>query len=419
MRIDISIKGYREIVCEDPYREVWNQLHYFTDVASVNSKIRERLGLEKGEHEGNTKKQARQITYSITQAENYFRAAQEVDISVKPNLIYYGISALANTVILYNNDGKFSLDYLRDKKQEQHHGLEKKFDLKEDGSAEEIVEGISCKIYRRPEKPKGQEKPYGHFKNFYNSIVRECIFLERTISFDRSIGKRLSGRPFSPMPYDWLLNMEVMKSADKKRIGDLVETNLDLLTIFKFLPDMVEQLADNEMKSNLFPGSIAHTTHIIEQDQDGKNQVEDQQNYGQTKFYISKLSVEEKEYFKKVSLQDKSTELKKEYPANLYFLNDSRLKSDINYLPDMTQDLFGKVYFIYQVEEYIQELANLYICFFCTGMLCRYYPDYWMRWLEKSVGFKHLMDSLCSVAIRKFPNLILNQLTQCINHFHL
>ena len=167
MDTDISIQGYREIVSENPYKEMWNQLYYFTDVGSVNRDIRERFKLVKGEHKADTEKQAHQIAYTIMQADNYFKAAQEVDLSVKPNLIYYGMSSIANTVILYNNDGKFSLDYLRDKKKEKHHGLEDKFSPKKDGSTEEILESISCEIYG---KPGGEDKgePHGHFKNFYN-----------------------------------------------------------------------------------------------------------------------------------------------------------------------------------------------------------------------------------------------------------
>ena len=126
-----------------------------------------------------------------------------------------------------------------------------------------------------------------------------------------------------------------------------------------------------------------------------------------------------KEYFKKLYSENKAILLEEELPENLYFSYDNRRESDVSYSPDTVQGLSSTIYFIYEVEKYVQELANFYICFFCTGMLCRYYPDHWMRWLEENVGFRNLTDRLCSVAIRKFPNLILNQLTQRINHFHL
>jgi hypothetical protein len=399
MDIDILIKKFREFISENPYEEIWRQLYYFTDVDSVNTKIRKRFKLEDGKHENDSKKQAQQLSYSIIQAKNYFESARYVDVSVKPNLIYYGMSSLANTVILYNNDGKFSLDYLRDTKKEEHHGLEKCFDLRKDGSLQDILKSISCKIYKKPDSG----EPYGHFKNFYKSIVPECVFFDINFYISEKSGN-LKGK-------------KVTLNADKKRIKDLVDCKLDLLTMLKFLSDMVQQLPDNEIATNLCYGSMIFESRI------GQNQSEEANSYIQNNyqvgFNINRLSPDKKEYFKKLYLQNKSIKLESEYLYNLCFLYDSSMKSEDKYFPDMVQDQFGAIYYIYDVKEYIQELANFYICFFCTGMLCRYYPDYWMHWIEKNVGFKHLMETLCSIAIRKFPNLILNQLTQCINYFHL
>jgi len=399
MDIDISINEYREFVSENPYEEIWRQLYYFTDVDSVKEKIRKRFKIEEKD-ETNSKKQAQQIAYSIIQAKNYFESARHVDVSVMPNLIYYGMSSLANTVILYNNDGESSLDYIRDVKKEQHHGLEKCFDLRKDDSLQDISKSISCKIYKKP----NSGEPYGHFKNFYNSIVPECVFFDTNFYISEKSGN-LKGK-------------RVTLNADKKRIEDLVDCKLDLLTILKFLPDMIQQLPDNEIATNLCYGSMICESHV------GQNQSEEansniQDSYQEFGFYINRLSPDKKEYFKNLYLQNKSIQKEDEFPQSLILKYDSRIESENNYLPDMVQDIFGKIYFIYNAEEYIQELANLYICFFCTGMLCRYYPDYWMYWIEKNVGFKHLMETLCSIAIRKFPNLILNQLTQRINHFHL
>lgn len=403
MSIDNSIESYREIICENPYKEIWNQLRYFTDVDSVDRKIRERLSVEEGQHEDNTKKQAQQISYSIMQADNYFRSAQEVDLSVKPNLIYYGISSLANTVILYNNCGEFSLDYLREKKKEKHHGLEERLSSKarkKNASTEEILEGISCKIYKKQNEP-GKHIPYGHFKNFYNSIIPECIFLDVKTFIQGKKG--------------WLEHRQPVYNADKRPIGDLTSADFALIDMLGFLPDVTGQLTDNNIQSNLCPGQMRLTFHEMQQDQG----VGDQKNYGEGFIFINGVSTEKEEYFKKLYLENKAISLEDQFSSNLYFSYDSRRESDLAYMPDMTQDLSGAIYFIYEVEKYVQELANFYICFFCTGMLCRYYPDHWMRWLEKNVGFRNLMNRLCSVAIRKFPNLILNQLTQRINHFHL
>jgi len=399
MDIDISINEFREFVCENPYEEIWRQLYYFTDNNSVSGKIRERFKIKDGKYKNCSRNRAQKIAYSIIQADNYFKAARQVDVSVKPNLIYYGISSLANAVILYNNEGDFS--DLREKEKEEHHGLDKSFNLNSADSLQDILRSISCTINKKP----SSGRPYGHFKKFYKSIVHECVFVDRKINI---VGEK-----------SYLTDTSVDPNAEKVEIEGLADSKFDLLTMFEFLPDMVQQLLDNEIVSNLCPGEAKWFVNESPQCQSNEAEISSQNNYQTLNFAINRLSPEKKEYFERQYLQNKAIQKIGEYPENLCFIYDSKHESENNYMPDITQDLFGKIYFIYNVEEYIQELANLYICFFCTGMLCRYYPDYWMHWIEKNIGFKHLMETLCSIAIRKFPNLILNQLTQCINHFHL
>jgi len=386
MNMDNSIKDYREIITENPYKEMWNHLNYFADADYVDKKVRERFELKDGKHVNCTKKRAKSIAYSMQQAHNYFRASQEVDLSVKPVLIYYGMVSLANVIFLYN------LDSLKSPKIERDHGLELKPINDSGNSTQGILENISCEICKN--KDSGQ--PYGHFKNFYNSIVPECVFVKQTFSENDN----------------FLSCKKPFENVKKLEIGNLVVRKFELLTMLRFLPDMIGQLHLNSIDQNLCSGVLEHKARKPKQNKEIIIEIN---------FSINELSSEKKEYFENLYRQNKaiSSSSISNYPRNLHFLYKSEIESENHYFPDMVQDLQGNIYYIYNAEEYIQELANLYICFYCTGMLCRYSPDYWMNWLEKNVGFRHLMDSLCSVAIRKFPNLILNQLTQSINHFHL
>ena len=183
MSVDISIKEYREFVSENPYEEIWRQLYYFTDVNNVNEKIRKRFNIKDGLCKKYTENQAKEIPYPIIQAHNYFKSASQVDISVKPNLIYYGISSLAKALILFNftdtqilyND-ETEIRNLLKKEKEAHHGLDHNFSFKnlgKDISLQDILKSISCEIHKKP----SSGEPYGHFKNFYNSIVPECFFV--------------------------------------------------------------------------------------------------------------------------------------------------------------------------------------------------------------------------------------------------
>src|SRR4029077_18676377 len=73
----------------------------------------------------NLRKQAAQIRYCILQGKEYFTAARHVGIATRPNLLYYGLSALAQAIILLRGGGTYSFDYIRSKGQiKGHHGLE-------------------------------------------------------------------------------------------------------------------------------------------------------------------------------------------------------------------------------------------------------------------------------------------------------
>jgi hypothetical protein len=52
-------------------------------------------------------------------------------------------------------------------------------------------------------------------------------------------------------------------------------------------------------------------------------------------------------------------------------------------------------------------------------MLARYSPDIWRRAIDKQVHVAEVADTLLKVDYRKFPNLILNQLTSTHYELHV
>ena len=87
-----------------------------------------------------------------------------------------------------------------------------------------------------------------------------------------------------------------------------------------------------------------------------------------------------------------------------------------SYFPDMVDDLNGRLFCILAPEAYINEAAAFLVLLFCLGMLARYYPDLWMKALQVSVPFVEFVGSLLNTIERKFPNLILDQITD-VKHF--
>ncbi len=94
-------------------------------------------------------------------------------------------------------------------------------------------------------------------------------------------------------------------------------------------------------------------------------------------------------------------------------------EEDLGYFPDIVEDINGQKFYIIKPEDYLPEPASHLIILFCLGMLCRYYPDVWMKVIDENVQVAELTDSLLNIIYRKFPNLILDQMTGIQHYVHL
>jgi hypothetical protein len=59
--------------------------------------------------------------------------------------------------------------------------------------------------------------------------------------------------------------------------------------------------------------------------------------------------------------------------------------------------------YIYGDDSSISEFAYIYAGAYMLGMLCRYYPDFWMKEIEKSSSFAQLADLLVRNAMTRLP----------------
>jgi hypothetical protein len=394
------IKSTQKILTENPYEEIWKRLSIFKDDELINKSIRKNFGLKDKKHLSDTKKQAKQIRFSIKQSEGYFKAAKQSGIEVKPNLLYYGMLSLGTALFLFKSDGNYSLDAIR-KKKEKDHGLRPKENFsslpKSEKNLKNILSMIEAEIYIKA------NQPIGTFKYFYDSLVPESVLVHRKIIESNKTG--------------YLKRDFALHNADKPEIKNLLDKKFSLDMLFSYLPDMVDFLNNFGIPSRLFFGDIQSTINITKKEKNGEqkeNIIEKQE------ISINRLIEENKKYFKKLYLKNHQIKLESEFSNNLYFTFDSsreKKEGHLDYFPDTTQDIFGQIYFIYKPEDYILEPANYYICMYVLSMLCRYYPDVWMKLLEENVSFRIAIDSFCNSALRKFPNLILNQLTGIIYNF--
>ena len=116
-------------------------------------------------------------------------------------------------------------------------------------------------------------------------------------------------------------------------------------------------------------------------------------------------------------------ELKKEFlaedKASLYYpLEQYPSDYPIGYYPNIVEDISSSKFYILKPETYLPETETYLILIFCLGMLCRYYPDIWIKVIDENVQVAELTDSLLNIIYRKFPNLILDQMTETKHYVH-
>jgi len=67
------------------------------------------------------------------------------------------------------------------------------------------------------------------------------------------------------------------------------------------------------------------------------------------------------------------------------------------YIPDIVDDLSNRKFFILEPETYVPEIAVFLILTFCLSMLCRYFPDIWVKTIDESVKIAEITDSLLNI----------------------
>lgn len=389
----------RKIKTFNPVSQNWKYLRGFLDESTTVKQIKHIQNITDDKLDKNIRKQAKQISYCIKQAEEYFQAASNISSATKPLLLYYGSVSLSQALVLLTNDGTYSFDYLREKSTEKHHGLElKNFKLPkniENKGINELLSLISCNIYTR------SKTPIGFFKNFYKSLVPTSISIpHKTTHHGKNMHQAHSG---------------AQPCADVQPIDEIKDTTFNCYNLSSCLSDCYTTLKELGERPKICRGSIKTDNAIYYKKINGKE--EPDKLIETFTAIIDDINQNEKEKLLSF-LNSKKCPLKETTSLS----NSMILKHVVQtkngedrkpfYHPDMVDDLNGDIYYIIDPTLYIHESASLFIILYCLGMLSRYYPDIWMKMINENVIFYEFIDSLMQIAEKKFPNLILDQMTR-------
>lgn len=401
------IESFNDISSENPIEQIWKLLRFFRDIPSVSDKIRSIHGKTKGEFEPDIKKQARQIGYCIRQAEEYFHASSQVGLSTRPLLLYYGAVSLSQALVLLRKDGTYSLDARRKTRKHNHHGLNPLKGLIEtahlDAGTENFLSQIQCDCHIE------NDIPWGQFALFYQSLVPCACGIEIEI---HDQGKSA-----------FLQSHATQNCADLLPLASIVSKCFTALDLVKCLPDMYFTLKQLRIEPDLCRGSAkASIIRHYKKDEHGNKQLEKTKETSD--FFVDGVTTEQKnhllnfykEHNPNITLQD-------DFGSNIHlqWIREFTASGEERggYYPDIVDDINGRKFYILKPEVYIPETAAHFVLLYCLGMLARYYPDIWMRAIDENVQIAELTDSLLNIIYRKFPNLILDQMTWVKHYVHL
>ena len=203
-----------------------------------------------------------------------------------------------------------------------------------------------------------------------------------------------------------------------RAIEALLGEHFDLLELISQMPDMWMHLVELRIDSALCPGKVELETYrtFVQPVSDPPEIEHVRQVWG---FYVFAATTEQKETLKKLTKATPVLVVANESPTSLTMRIDTTFvptdDSDF-YIPDLVDSVTGRLFFIPDYEKYVAEPAAQLMILYCLGMLARYYPDVWMGLIERNVLASELLDSVLNVIARKFPLLILDQLTE-LKHY--
>jgi hypothetical protein len=411
-------------------------LRLYHDEAMVSQRIREIHTVPEKAHRQDILKQARQIGFCLKQAEEYFRAAESATLATRPTLLYYGVVSLSRALVLLRQDGTKSLDYVRRERVHAHHGLEiDREPIERLGRACSLPDFLTslacrCHIPRRkgysgvrnppPSPPVGQSQEEqgatklacGHFSLLYQSLMPASVVVE-----ERVVNEAVSG-----------IIDEVTKvcypSPRLIPIAEVSKRRFDAFDLVTCLAELGDLLPTFDIEPRVCRASVAKTTEIFTNPRTGR--LEDPIPYRVLYRFVVELHwTHQRELMETVCSKFSGLKAVGTVGGKLFYLLPHSGKgpcygapSEVAF-PDMIADIHGRPYFLARPDSYIPEGASYLIVLFLLGMLSRYYPDKWGAALSQSVQIAEFTDTLLNLTARKYPNIILDQMTGWMHHFRV
>jgi hypothetical protein len=359
----------------------WASLRRFQDVEYVASEIMRWHGLDN--HKRNVKKQATQIRYCLTQAREYFLAAKSVTLATKPNLLYYGTLSLALAEILFKQSGDSSLD--RARQTHRHHGLIFAENLPRATGYSGLA--VSAQGLRAmPLEIDGKRR--GTFELWHTSARESPIGGTLSIVHE-NIGSTT--------------RFEMLMSAAGDRLPPLPSAGITLRDCLASIPTMLNFIPFEGLESNVGRAKIQRTVF--------RNQ-----NRHETTltFHPSKASDHLFNTLRFEPAWIDRTEVKR-FPNGFSwsYTADHIVGTPKFRLPHACMYTTDEIRF-WTEDQPLNQFGLFYVALFIAGNFARYYPDIWLREVERSSALARAIEELTNQAEEWVPWLTLSELSRAL-----
>ena len=368
------ITGVRSFQAPDISAYAWRGLNHFQNVDHAANTIMRLHGLPE-KHRSNARKQAEQLKYCLTQAKEYFIAADAVSLATRPVLLYYGVMSLALAEVLLKQSSDSRLSKLRadhnchglslvlarspgpnDDLSTTLNSLRAKPQISQDGTPKGTFE-----VWRRS----AREYPIGGVHTTHNS--------QGTIKrFSMLYGAEDAAPP--PQPTAGITLRSCVQNLPYMR---------DTLVTWGISLDMVRATVSCDVGAD----STSSTTIILH-----PNLKALLDRFMQ----LPRLRAEEVNNVDVVELE------------NGYIIKSSEKNRSL-ILPQAICLNEHEVYFSCTSNS-IGEFGHTFVALHILGNFARYYPDVWMDHIAKSSALATVVDDLCSQARERLPLLSLSEM---------
>lgn len=362
------------VTCNNLSQETWRRLQELANIDLAIQYIEKKHGdATTSSLKENYKKQATQIRVCLLQAKEYFDAAIKSSLITSPNHLFYGMTSLSNALMLMLGDGTKSLDYLRQDKKNQNHGLE--FSLGVNNKS-------ACKNLEILEKCYVKISPRGNFNCWYQTLPAHAK------KYGLSIKQSKDGS---------FQDLVVLGSEIIPPFANIVGCNYKLINLAKYLPDLVSDLSRYGLD---IPHSRFNEEHEINGTMEKLRwRIHGAKNPDDFRKIISKFNNNNPNYFEwKFSDGDTGG-----------FVEITNRKGPFDGIESPSSRFsLNNTYICFNADINQHEIVDSFILCYGLSMLSRYFPDIWMTCLDSHCKSAKIIELIINTLILKFPIMILS-----------